>query len=123
MTYKQFLDIIIDDAITAAKETYKHDANKRDGAISGLTACRDRDPLELREVYQETKEYVDKFMFGHKEPKTYWWYRCYQSEVEWVCNVASAALKEFMNLEPILPNMPTIRGYLKAADIYKNHKN
>ncbi len=46
--------------------------------------------------------------------ENYWYLCCFHAEIEWVCNVVSAALQN-MQLEPIVT--PTARGYLQAAAI------
>ena len=47
----------------------------------------------------------------------YWWFRCFQLEVEWVCNVVSAMLMNEGHHTPLLSWLPTANGAMKAASI------
>ncbi len=115
MFYDKFLTQLIDDAIVAAKKSYTgFRTDKLEGSIAGLEACRNKSPDELLDIYIGLSGYVADVFKNVSE--NYWWFRCYQAEVEWVCNVVSAALIN-IGMVSILPHLPTIKGTLKAAQI------
>jgi hypothetical protein len=60
------------------------------------------DGLELRQLTRE------------KASQDYWWYRYYELQVEWVCNVLSAILQN--QGWPVIVT-PTVRGAMAAANI------
>lgn len=119
MTYKEFLERIIDDGIAAAKKSYAEKKNKDflEGSIAGFNACRNLDGTELVELYYIAIGYRNQ---AHLErADNYWYFNCYVSEVEWVINVVSAMMYN-EGQQPLLSHLPTARGYLKAADILNN---
>lgn len=116
MNYNEFLNRVIDDGIAAAKADYKNDKNKLEGSIAGFEACRNKMPTELLEVWKETNAYVTNAFAEHDDAEKYWWFRCYQLEVEWVCNVVSALMIN-EGQPPILSWFPTCGGFRKAASI------
>jgi hypothetical protein len=115
MDYNEFLNRVINEGIEAAKADYKEERQKPhlEGLIAGFEACRNKNPLELIEVFKEANEYVK---LNYDVPTKYWWFRCYQLEVEWVCNVVSAVLVN-EGKPPIFSWLPTCNGMLKAAKI------
>ena len=121
MPYLVFLDAVITDGITAARRDYCADENKCAGAIAGFEACRTKSCLDLYEIFLESQEYVNKAYFDH-DLERYWWFRAYQVEVEWVCNVVSAVLVNKRGFKPILSYMPTYNAVLKALAIFENDK-
>jgi hypothetical protein len=115
MNYNEFLTKVIDEGIEAATSDYTKESEKLqlDGSIAGFNACRNKNPEELVEVYKlANKETADAF----NSEKEYWYYRCFQLEVEWVCNVVSAMLMNEGH-SPILSWLPTANGAMKAASI------
>ncbi len=112
MTYSDFLTRIVDDGITACCESYKDDTQKREGAVAGFNACRGKTILELRQQLDSARDATRNAY--RLSSANYWFLRCYELEVEWVCNVVSAALQN-QGDEPIVT--PTVRGYMKAAEI------
>jgi len=118
MEYNDFLNRVINEGIEAATADYKEERQKShlEGSISGFEACRNKSPLELFEVWKESQEYVQKSFFDRDDPDKYWWFRCYQLEVEWVCNVVSVVLLN-EGKPPILSWLPTCNGMSKAASI------
>lgn len=112
MLYKYFLDRIIDDGIKACRESYKDDTQKRDGAVAGFNACRGRSVFELRQQLDIARKAANAAFAVDKS--NYWYLRCFEAEVEWVCNVVSSALQN-QGEDPIV--IPTARGYMKAAEI------
>lgn len=112
MTYLDFLTKIIDDGIAAARADYKDDAEKREGAIAGFEACRDKTPPELLQALEAARAATAAAY--RTQDLTYWATRCFEAEVEWVCNCVSAML--FNERKPIIVP-PTARGVLKAAEV------
>lgn len=120
MTYNEFLDRIINDGIAAAKADYTkpEDVERLEGSIAGFEACRNLQPQELVDMFVTAGKYVTE-TFGDKQSK-YWYFRCYQLEVEWVINVVSAILMN-QGQSPLLAYLPTSRGVMKAAEIVGVH--
>lgn len=116
-TYQGFLHRVIEDGIAATKADYNRpdEAHKLLGSLAGFEACRDKSPEELFSVLKEAQEQSEQSFRLREEPDTYWFKRCYTLEVEWVCNVVSAALTN-IGITIILPP-PTALGVLKAAEI------
>lgn len=114
MDYNQFLKKIIDDGIKAAKKDYKRKDQKliKEGSVAGFEACRDKNPLELKELLETAQKKSRKKMLN--QAKDYWYHRGFSSEIEWVCNVVSAML---MNVKQPVIITPTARGVIRAADI------
>jgi hypothetical protein len=117
MNYNEFLSRIIDEGIDAAKSDYTDPKDKLrlDGSIAGFEACRGKQPNELVEVWQKANDNMNNAF--HEEKNDYWWYRCFQLEVEWVCNVVTAMLMNEGFNEPLLSWLPTTNGVIKAATI------
>jgi len=110
--YYLFLKQTIDKGIEAAKEDYDNPEQKLylQGAIAGFEACRDKSPVELLEIHQAASRRASEAYV--KRSRRYWYYRCYQMEVEWVLNVLSAGTQT-----QLLPNLPTVNGVRKAYEI------
>lgn len=111
---QEFLTRVIDDGIEAATRDYdgENHRQKREGSIAGFEACRGLEPNSLRELLRRASEQTSNARVFDRQK--YWWYRCFELEVEWVCNVVSAAL---MNSgEPVIIT-PTARGIIQAAKI------
>ena len=113
MNYVNFLNRIIDDGIAAATESYKNSVPKREGAVAGFRACRGKSPTELLMLLREANQ-RQTILVGTEDMDAYWRARCFQAEVEWTCNVVSAALQ---NMGESTIVTPTARGYMKAAEI------
>ena len=114
MQHGEFLARIIDDGIEAAQRDYADSPDKLTGAVAGFEACRGMSPLELISVLSfaalETQQaFKDK-------SEDYWRIRCFELEVEWVCNCVSAALVN-SDVGPLRQDFPTNRGMQKAASI------
>jgi hypothetical protein len=110
--FDEFLARVIEDGIAAAREDYADDRPKRRGSIAGFTLCMGKEPSQLAMLLMET--HADAQEAFRKQAADYWYWRCRELEVEWVCNCASAALAN-MKLPTIVP--PTYRGVMKAAEI------
>jgi hypothetical protein len=113
MGFEEFLARVIDDGLAQARRDYAHCPEKRRGAVAGFAACRDLDAIELRRLLARSRERVAAAR-AQVPLSEYWEARCYAAEVEWVCNVVSAALHN-ERLPTIIP--PTARGLLKAHAI------
>ncbi len=116
MEYKEFLERIILDGMEAVKRDYAGDVqkNKREGALAGFEACMGLEPLELVDMFHTATKYMTNAMRDTKD--SYWYFRCYQMEVEWVINVVSAMLLN-QGAPALLSHLPTSRGLFKAAEI------
>lgn len=110
--YNEFLNKVIDDGIEAAKEDYASRPEKLKGSIEGFEACRGKNPLELAEVLKQASKKTHEARMNRVP--NYWEIRCFEAEVEWVCNCVSAILMN-QGLPTIIS--PTARGYMKAAQI------
>ena len=110
MNHMQFLNRVIDNGIAAATKNYTHSQDKKLGAIAGFEACRHKAPDELRALLAHAGERREAM----RGKSNYWWYRCFEAEVEWVCNVVSAVLLN-EGLSPII--QPTARGMMAASNI------
>lgn len=113
MNYLEFLTRVIDEGIAAAIEDYGADKHKRDGSVAGFEACRNKQPHELDELRRAAS--VATHDARCRKAQDYWWFRCYELEVEWVCNVVSVMLMN-QGLPPVIVN-PTCRGAMMAAGI------
>jgi hypothetical protein len=114
MNYEQYLAQIIDEGVAAAKTDYTEERNKDKlkGSVEGFEACRGKSPAELKALLGETRERVKQAYLD--EAENYFEIRCYEAEVEWVCNCVNAIL---MNEgQPIIVS-PTARGMMKAAEV------
>jgi hypothetical protein len=122
MEYIEFLTRVINEGIVAATLDYTdpNDKERLDGSIAGFNACRNLLPEQLLEVWQKATDEMNSAFAEQKE--NYWWYRCYQLEVEWVCNVVSAVLvNEGQNA--LLSWLPTANAAMKAASIIGVNSN
>jgi hypothetical protein len=112
--HQEFLTRIIDDGIAAAREDYADSPAKLEGAVAGFEACRNLSPLELISVLEFGALETQKAF--REESPDYWRIRCFELEVEWVCNCVSAALVN--NDTPSLRHdFPTARAMRKAASV------
>ncbi len=122
MQHEAFLTRIIDDGVAAARRDYAgdlpRDVAKRMGALAGFEACRGKNPVQLvallDQARQDTVSAMRTRMNDASQVNNYWRQRCYELEVEWVCNVVSSAL---WNQGQATIVTPTARGLLKAAEI------
>jgi hypothetical protein len=116
MNYDEFLTRVIDEGIEAVKEDYKGDSPakklKREGSIKGFEECRGKSPDELSDLRIEACRKTQKCY--REQTDDYWFWRCRDAEVEWVCNVVSAAM-ENSGVKGVVP--VTALGMKKAASI------
>ena len=111
-TYESVLERIIEDGIKEAKQSYSRPVqrDKLEGSLAGFSACRNKTPKQLNELFK--RAFRDLYL--HYGQEDYFYHRCFQSEVEWTCNVMSAVL-EAQGLPRI--TSVTYRGIRKAAEI------
>lgn len=110
----EFMERIINDGIAAVKVDYSElkDKEKLDGSISGFEKCRGKNPTELLLLLRNAQKATHDM--GLKQGKSYWFVRCEELEIEWVCNCMSVVLL-YEGLAPLVN--PTARGAMKAAYI------
>jgi len=106
--YEEFLETVIRDGIAGVMADYAtpRDKDKLEGALKGFEECRGKNPKELLELLEQAKakvweaqcELVDR----------YWYWRCREAEIEWVCNVTGTVVGM---------NGVTAMGVLKAAEV------
>lgn len=114
MSYAKFLDRVIDDGITSARLSYVGPTNemKLNGSLSGFTACRGLTPYRLDKLKKKADATANHCRMTH-DPE-YWFWTCRAAEIEWVCNVVSAAL--YIMKLPVIFH-PTVRATQKASSI------
>jgi len=116
MDYGEFLSKVIDDGIEAVKKDYTKDsqAPHLHGSVAGFEMCRVKNPVELAYLLLEAERNTKNSRMAQEDHDTYGFKRCYELEIEWVCNVVSALLMH--RGLPVVIN-PTARGVRKAMDI------
>lgn len=113
-SYITFLNAVIDDGIKGARADYTkpEDKDRLEGSIEGFEACRNKSPAELLQLLHQTrKETIEAY---GDDISHYWRIHSREAEVEWVCNILSAAMAN-SGLTPIM--QPTARGAMQAARI------
>jgi len=114
MTYEVFLGHIIDNGITAARADYIRNQEKLRGAVAGFEACRDKKPSELAELLEASRKNTET---ARRSGALYWQTRCFEAEVEWVCNCISVVLHAMQ--VPIILH-PTLRATTEVAQLIQN---
>lgn len=122
MDYFKFLECVINDGIETTKRDYSkpEDSFRLKGSIEGSESCRFKrsDQLEhvLNSARMNSKSALDAYIIEKNDDllNEYWYRRCFEDEVEWVCNCISAIMIN-QGLESIIP--PTARGMIKASEI------
>jgi hypothetical protein len=112
MTYEELVAETIRGGIGAAMRDYPADSLQLKGAIAGFEACRGKEPAELAIMLGDARDRTLQAM--EARVADYWYHRCYEAEIEWVCNVVSAVLRNH-GLPTIVT--PTMRGVMRAAEI------
>lgn len=116
LQFRQFLNKIVDESMVVAKRDYGEDPKENHllrGALAGLEACRDKSPPQLSLLLQRASVVRQKALHATNH-RRYAWLTCFLDEVEWVCNVVSAALA---NQDMPIIVSPTERGLMTAARI------
>ena len=114
MDWNKFINKIIDLGIKAAKQDYIR-SDQKDllrGSIDGFEECRDKSTAELSDILQKARTTYSKV--NSDSHKDVWYSRGFYNEIEWVCNVVSAAQYN-QNLPTII--IPTVNGMRTAAKI------
>lgn len=111
MSYETFLARIVEDGKAGARRDYRP-GDKLDGSLAGFDHCAGKTPEQLAAVLVDAR--ADASEAHRAEAANYWYWRCREAEIEWVCNVVSAMLMN-EGLPTIIP--PTARGVTKAAEI------
>lgn len=115
MDYLTFLTHIIEDGLAGAKKSYAtpEQAAKLRGSTQGFEECRRREPAALLTLRGEAGDHATKLV-GSENVDLYWECQCRFLEIDFVCNVVSAALLN-EGKAPIVT--PTSRGVIRAAEI------
>jgi hypothetical protein len=74
---------------------------------TGVDACRGKTPEQLRVVLAGARERREAAREQEAADGRYWYHRCFELEVEWVCNCVSVVLTQH-RFPPIVP--PTARA-------------
>jgi hypothetical protein len=116
LEYYEFLSKIINDGIEAAKADYNKpkDEHRLSGSLEGFESCRNKSPDELSTLLLNARKEATEKLRHDEKVEEYWFHRCKELEIEWVCNCVSAILQNHG-----LPTLitPTARGVLKAAEV------
>lgn len=124
MRYQDFLNIVVDEEIKVVHQDYNVDGMKvlkgsmkaiLEGSLAGLEACRDKSPPQLAQLLDRAGR-VQLACFHSTVSDRYWRVNCFFHEVEWVCNVISAALVN-QGVQPIVA--PTMKAAIVAERISK----
>lgn len=116
MEYEAFLESAITDAIADAKQIWAISLPHQDklsGALNGLESCRHKSPFELRDMIEACKSATS---YSRKIQDKVSWFKSYEAEVGWICNVISCWL--IVNKQKPITT-PTVRGHIKAQEIMK----
>lgn len=128
MTLAEFIDAICADGIEAVKRDYSGNdpvsRAKRDGAIQGFLACRNKTPAELKSLLAEEHRKTENHRRGlspesKQDMSHYWYQRCKEAEIEWVCGCVSVVLNNEGG-EPI--SGMTARQVIHTARVLKKGK-
>lgn len=112
MDYDKFLNRLIDEGLVAAQDEYKHQPEHLNGAVAGFEACRGRRPHDLASLLAMAREETAQAYW--RQDAGYWRSRCYEAEVEYVCNCVSA-MQVIQGHPAILA--PTTIGFVRASEV------
>lgn len=90
MNFNETLNNVINDGLTGARRDYADSPDKLKGATEGFEACRGKDINELQALLTLASGKTKGARMS--EANNYWEIRCFEAEVEWVCNNMSAYL-------------------------------
>jgi predicted RNA-binding Zn-ribbon protein involved in translation (DUF1610 family) len=120
MTFNEVLNDVVNDGLIGVERDYANSPDKLKGAIEGFEACRNKDISELQALLtlasNKTKEAREL------EADNYWEVRCFEAEVEWVCNSMSAYLV-FTGQDLPIGISPTARAVLNIDKILRKQIN
>ena len=117
MRYQDFLNKTVDESLPLAEDFYRDHKASLEGAKAGLLACKDRTPPQLANLLARA-ESARTTALHNTVVDRYLRLASFSSEVEWVCNVVSAALVS-MEMDPIIPS--TKKGYALASRIVESY--
>lgn len=112
--FDKLVEDIVEDGIKAARNDYSkpEDKLRLEGSIKGFEECLGKNTAELAELLGSArKKVMEKF---DEQAEDYWYWRSREGEIEWVCNVVSAALVA-LGLTVIVS--PTGAGYRKLMEL------
>ena len=112
MTYSEFVEVVVRDAREAVVEDYSkpEDKHRLDGSLWGLEECVGKTPAQLVVLLDDAvRVSLEK---GRDEAEDYWFWRCREAEIEWVCDVLGAGVGFVIGRAVV-----TARGILKAAEV------
>lgn len=115
MNYREFINRVCADGRDAAQTNYARpdQASKLEGALQGfLEASVTESWEELAALLLDGQ--IKAEYYREYEQNNYWYWRCREAEIEWCCNVYSAAA---INANQAIIIVPTARGMMKAAEI------
>lgn len=103
MKYFDFLNQTVDHCI-AQGELYQipQEESSMKFHTDGFEACRNKPPHELAALLQESV----KNRAEHFGQSDYWYFRRYEVQVEWICNIVSVLLAARGNA-PLAAHLPT----------------
>lgn len=115
MNHDEFLTQVIDKGIAAARRDYNRPDQERKlaGSIAGFSACRGLTIDELASLLEAARG-ATQHARQQDDRKDYWWFRCFELEVEWTCNCLSCVLMN-EGLPTIIP--PTARAMMTTAEV------
>lgn len=114
MNWDSFINKVVDLGIAAAKRDYTRPDQQAllAGSLAGFEACRNKSVSEITHLLQKAHEARSQVDIDVADNA--WYARGFYNEIEWVCNVVSAALYN-QNMPVII--QPTARGMQTAAHI------
>lgn len=114
VTYQQLLDRVISDGLTEVRVVYADpaDHHKRDGAIAGFEACREKLPDQILALWREVAHEDAQ----HDDVTAYWRRRYKALQIEWVLNVLSVGLQA-LGKPALLAHLPTARAVMKYVEV------
>lgn len=114
----KFIEEVVDGGIEGAKRDYKPGDPKLIGSIEGFESCRGKNTYQLSLLLKEAKENTQLArtlaMDKSINKDEYWKVRCFELEVEWVCNCVSVVLCN--EGWPVIV-VPTARAFKRACEI------
>lgn len=113
--YSDFLNRLIDRTVAEVQRVYgiRTSLEKLNGSLAGCAACRDKTPAELK-ILLSTSRLSSLDARKHDSTK-FWWYRSYEEQVGWICNVMSCWL---MNRnEATITTHTTVRGFIAVETL------
>lgn len=114
MNFQELLTAVIERGKAAVYVDYAKHPDKLRGALAGFDACRDLDAGDLTTVLSNAR--VETHRAHLEDDPKYWEIRCYEAEIEWVCNCMGAYLGRSIANVPV-----TVRGVMNIHTIIKEN--